>query len=201
MTTHEEQLATTETAILAALVKAGRRRPLRQVTVSEISQLSGINRGTFYLHYLDKDDLVEKQIQAVLHDLQAIITADMGTTLDMAHFDAAHPYPVIAKVVAVLAAKHDWIQLLLSEHGEPSFLTRVKALLVESVNAKFHAAGIPAMLPSGIPTRYMSQIVVGELINLVQIWLTDDAGVGQADLPGIMMTLLARSPYDLVGRT
>ena len=58
MPTHQEQIAQTDAAILNALVTAGKTKSLNQITVSDLTRLSSISRGTFYLHYLDKDDLV-----------------------------------------------------------------------------------------------------------------------------------------------
>ena len=42
---------------LAALLE---EKPLKNITVRELAELSDINRGTFYLHYRDVYDMVDK---------------------------------------------------------------------------------------------------------------------------------------------
>ena len=43
-----------------ALAALWPEKPLKSITVREISELADINRGTFYLHYSDVFDMVEK---------------------------------------------------------------------------------------------------------------------------------------------
>lgn len=50
----------TERDIKEALLKLLETKPFRQVTVADICQLSLTSRSTFYAHYLDKYDLLDK---------------------------------------------------------------------------------------------------------------------------------------------
>ena len=43
------------------------------LTVSDISRLADINRGTFYLHYVDKYDLLKKLEDNIIEDLEVIL--------------------------------------------------------------------------------------------------------------------------------
>lgn len=49
---------------------------LNSLTVSDITRLANINRGTFYLHYLDKYDLLEKLENEIISDLTEILLKD-----------------------------------------------------------------------------------------------------------------------------
>ncbi len=52
----------TQTSIIHAFYTLIEKEDFEQVTVSQICTLADINRGTFYLNYLDKYDLLEKII-------------------------------------------------------------------------------------------------------------------------------------------
>ncbi|MGG4187317.1 TetR/AcrR family transcriptional regulator [Paenibacillus peoriae] len=41
-----------------------------QITINEISYIANVNRGTIYLHYTDKYDLLDKAIDDHLRNLQ-----------------------------------------------------------------------------------------------------------------------------------
>lgn len=56
----DSRVLKTEQAIKEAFMELVKEKGYNQVTVSDICKKSSINRNTFYLHYLDKDDLVVK---------------------------------------------------------------------------------------------------------------------------------------------
>lgn len=58
----------TKESIEAALLELLRTKPINKVTVAELSRLARINKGTFYLHYLDIFDLYKKTVLKNLDD-------------------------------------------------------------------------------------------------------------------------------------
>lgn len=50
----------TKTYIKQALTQLLKEIELEKISVTQICQKAGINRGTFYLHYLDKFDMIDK---------------------------------------------------------------------------------------------------------------------------------------------
>lgn len=59
----DSRVLKTERAIKEAFMELVKEKGYNQVTVSDICKKSSINRNTFYLHYLDKDDLVGKMLK------------------------------------------------------------------------------------------------------------------------------------------
>lgn len=57
----------TQNTIRDSLLSLMQKKPFNKITVTEICKLSEINRGTFYLHYYDLDDvlddIIEKMVQ------------------------------------------------------------------------------------------------------------------------------------------
>ena len=74
----------TEQAIQATFMKFLNERPLDKITVREITDACGISRNTFYYHYHDIYDLLEKlfaiEEQRMLADVQDISTMRQGFT-------------------------------------------------------------------------------------------------------------------------
>ncbi|MDN6250020.1 MAG: TetR/AcrR family transcriptional regulator, partial [Tetragenococcus koreensis] len=62
----------TKVKIKQALIQLLNQKHLEEITVSDITRNSQINRGTFYLHYLDKYDLIEKLEKEILSNIQQI---------------------------------------------------------------------------------------------------------------------------------
>ena len=53
----------TKRAINNALVDLLQKKPINKITVAELSEKAEINKGTFYLHYVDIYDLYQKALQ------------------------------------------------------------------------------------------------------------------------------------------
>ena len=57
---HAERIAKTKETIQKNFMSLMAEKGYDRVTVTDIITRSEISRGTFYLHYLDKDDLLQK---------------------------------------------------------------------------------------------------------------------------------------------
>ncbi|MBM7643351.1 TetR/AcrR family transcriptional regulator [Streptococcus loxodontisalivarius] len=64
----------TKKQIKLAVAKLFQEKSFEEISVTMICRQANINRGTFYLHYLDKFDLMDKIKDETLADIKAIIT-------------------------------------------------------------------------------------------------------------------------------
>lgn len=58
----------TRSVIRQSLLTLMQQKPFAKVTVTEICRLSEINRGTFYLHYYDLEDVLDDVIKEMIRD-------------------------------------------------------------------------------------------------------------------------------------
>ena len=58
--------------ITQALIVLLKEKNLGEITVKEIITKAKISRGTFYLHYQDKNDLIQKLKNNYLHQIKSI---------------------------------------------------------------------------------------------------------------------------------
>lgn len=69
-TKQNQKFQSTHKAIEEALLALLREKNIQQVTVSEICRNVGINRSTFYLHFLDVYDVLEKMAGDIAAELE-----------------------------------------------------------------------------------------------------------------------------------
>ncbi|MFD0825971.1 TetR/AcrR family transcriptional regulator C-terminal domain-containing protein [Neobacillus sp. M.A.Huq-85] len=59
--------------LMQALISLMAEKPFPLIKITEICQVSGYNRGTFYKHYQQKDDLLEDLLEIKLQELNAVL--------------------------------------------------------------------------------------------------------------------------------
>lgn len=71
----EKRVRTTQTRlrIKQAFTELVSEKGFSAITISDISRRAGINRGTFYLHFVDKNDLLEQLEEETIKDLANIL--------------------------------------------------------------------------------------------------------------------------------
>ena len=85
-----------EQRIRQALAHLLRTKGFDALTVSDVAREAGINRGTFHAHYVDKFDLMDRQVRGVIDDIKAM---PLGPSTDP---DNPHELVPRAAIVAAL---------------------------------------------------------------------------------------------------
>lgn len=140
MNTSDARVRYTRMVIRQAFFDLLREKPVNKITVKEICQRCEINRATFYRHYQDPFDLLEKVEEEVLRSLhQALVqNISQGAPADFGTF--------LLSTLKHLREKGGIYLLLGSENGDPSFPVKVFMTCYQSVYPDFEQRmrGMPA---------------------------------------------------------
>jgi AcrR family transcriptional regulator len=72
--TADRRVRRTLERIKGALIRLLMEKDLKDITISELTKLAGINRGTFYLHYRDMTEVFSRIEDEVVEDFSQYIT-------------------------------------------------------------------------------------------------------------------------------
>lgn len=72
MTKVDRRILKSQEAIKKALIELMAEKSFDSITIQDISDRANVNRGTIYLHYLDKYDLLDKLIDEHINKLKEI---------------------------------------------------------------------------------------------------------------------------------
>jgi len=76
MNKSESKYFNTATKMDLALISLLKKKPLDFITVSEICEIAGVNRSTFYLHYETIGDLLNETVRYLLNDFLSYFSSD-----------------------------------------------------------------------------------------------------------------------------
>ncbi len=85
-TSIDRRIIRTKIAIRNALVALIEEKGFDALSVKDITTRADINRGTFYLHYRDKFDLLEQTQAEIIQDVESIILK--ANSLNYADFNS-----------------------------------------------------------------------------------------------------------------
>jgi AcrR family transcriptional regulator len=70
-TTPDRRVQKTKASLHDALIGLAREKPYPSIAVKEILDRANVGRSTFYMHFRDKDDLLESGIHQILQSIQS----------------------------------------------------------------------------------------------------------------------------------
>ena len=105
-----------------------KEKAIEKITIKEITDAAGYNRGTFYLYYKDVYDLFNKIEEELLEEIRILIHDNLPQKEGL---DFAGHMGLIVKLSQQYSA---YMSVLLSDHGDPTFVTRLKELIWPLLN-------------------------------------------------------------------
>jgi AcrR family transcriptional regulator len=179
----------TKVAIRTALVDLIEEKGFDGLSVSDIATRADINRGTFYLHYKDKFDLLEQTEAEIIQKIEEIIL--QANALNFADFNSVDkPLPVVVTLFEYLKENSALMHAILGLKGGVAFQTRLRETVEKNVKLGF-LAGMKAE-NFLVPSEYLISYVLSAHFGVIQTWLQK----GCTESPHKMAIILSKLSKD-----
>jgi len=162
----DRRIHRTRTTIVDAFVALIKEKGFDELSVKDITRLADINRSTFYAHYQDKYDLLEKTVKEKLAELAAAIDAGRpGSLRYKENFDEPDPYFLM--LFNHLTENKPFYQVLLSRLEPERFALKMYEVLRESFYGRIANMKMEQKLsvPLDILLDYISSSLMGVILN------------------------------------
>lgn len=165
MTTSKTDLRIIKTrkAIKSAFLTLIESKGYERITIQDIADEALINRNTFYLHYLDKVDLMERLSQESIDQLNVCINIETRNVEEMdVHLFAT----ILHETFRVIDEDLLFFKAMLSDKGYPNFANHLKESLksVMLTGLQKHSFNTE----KSIALEYM----VSGLVGVICMWIT-----------------------------
>lgn len=141
------------------------------ITVSDLTGTADINRATFYLHYRDKYDLLNKCEEEILSDIESISHASLkhSSKSDLEHdLREGKPVPFLVELLTYCKENSDLIKALLGPRGDLTFHRQLKKIMEKNLMLRLKEEGTGNKV---IPYDYITAYVISADLAMVQFWL------------------------------
>ncbi|MGF7047311.1 AcrR family transcriptional regulator [Paenibacillus sp. DS2015] len=154
----------TRKAIKEAFLTLVQTKGYERITIQDIAEEAMINRNTFYLHYVDKPNLMENLCQESIEKLNVCINLEMK---DIDEMNRDIFISILSETFKVIEADMVFFKTMLSQNGYPNFSTYLKEAL-------------KSIMLAGIGNHYNNQKIkigleymISGLVGVICMWISD----------------------------
>ncbi len=163
----DRRVRRTRALLEQGLVRLLEEKPLRAITVRELTDLVDINRGTFYLYYRDIYDMVDKLEADYYARFNEVLGRHDGRPMDQ------RLHLVLNEMFSFMEENRQLIRVLLGEHGDMDFLQKISQDLKERCRQNLS----PAVHISAAEFEYRYSFASLGILGIVRSWLAEDCRV------------------------
>lgn len=168
----DRRILKTRSVIKESLTVLMKEKPFDKITIKDITDKANINRATFYLHYMDKYDLLEQSQNDILNEIREVL-ADAFKIFNPQSLpiqDATTIIPFLSCVYECIGKNSDFVKVILGGNGDLNFQLKLKSL-IEGLIKKISVIKTPDAFC--IPLKYLIETATSMHIGIISRWLED----------------------------
>lgn len=184
----------TRTRIKRALTELIHEKGFDALTVSDITRRAGINRGTFYLHFVDKYDLLaqlEKDLISKLAEKLVHRDTASATSCDM------FPYPLILSALKLVADDFDFVAAIAGKGGDPEFHSMLKGVIEHLLDQGLKMSG-RTFCCERFPLEYARELATSQILAIIKLWLERDGAEAVEEVARMITDVKDVCPNQLI---
>lgn len=187
----------TRKKIREALHQLVEAKGFSNISITDISARAGINRGTFYLHYRDKYDLLEKTENEIIEEIASYMrSADVQNIFNLEMQDK--PFPFIQSLFEYLKENGLLIKALLGPKGDPVFPGKLKSFIEANLFKQTLSKEL-SKETALIPSEYLLAYLLSAYLGVVEKWLEGGMEQSSEEMAMIITRMFFLGPFRAAG--
>lgn len=168
----DPRILRTRQLLKEAFIELMQEKAVEKITVHSLAERAMVNRVTFYLHYRDIPDLLEKISKEMIQELHGILGQ---LTESETPNDTESRCLLLVKILEHIAENAMFYKAVLATQHVPAFTERLLLLLSELIEMKMQQQKKPPdssvpIVRKDIATWYASSALIGVIV----CWLRND---------------------------
>lgn len=159
----------TEKAIQMAFIEIASKKGFNKMSVKDITEVAHISRGTFYLHYLDKFDLLDHYENDLLNDIVELFGKYSKSSLKKALPNKDYTNNAFFQMFSYLY-KHKQLTSVLLRNPDSIIKTRMKEIIDMEIKSDL-TNHTKISIELTISNDYAEEIILQNVLSIITFWL------------------------------
>ncbi|WP_340398285.1 TetR/AcrR family transcriptional regulator [Paenibacillus sp. FSL H8-0079] len=165
----DKRIIRTKQILRSVFIELATEKGLANVTVKELTERAGLNRGTFYLHYKDIYDFCEQYTNDILHGYKKVIMKLSFLRNTQGPF-IEPPYAYIKPFDYVIENK-EFFKFFMGPHGDPAFAVKLRELLRKQLHQSFQARH-GQFVEISTKQQYVFSYISSAYVGTLEFWIS-----------------------------
>ncbi|MED4531252.1 TetR-like C-terminal domain-containing protein [Metabacillus fastidiosus] len=167
----DPRILRTRILIKEAFVHLLQEMEIEKMSVSRIAERATISRVTFYLHYRDIPDMLEKMADEMIEDIQHVLDSESVKKESSEDAD----WFMILRLLEHIAENHKFYKVILASKKVPIFTERLSKLMAEIITSRLEHLGSNSFsYKAGIQKDIAIWHGSSALLGTIVFWLRND---------------------------
>ncbi len=178
MNSNDLRVKKTRQRIADAFLQLLAQKPYREISITEIVSRAMVNRTTFYAHYLDKDDLLQKLLEQVEGAFEAQINPSF-IELNASNIQSYHSE--FQRTMQFCIQNRETYLILWQHLHERNVFEEMTAIIVRKIRVQIEADANLSLTRPGYAELY-ARLFAANMMTMVRWKLESGDGVGVDEL-------------------
>ncbi|MFE4709972.1 TetR/AcrR family transcriptional regulator [Paenibacillus sp. NPDC056722] len=179
----DRRILKTRSAIKKAFIELMAEKKFEEITINQISERANLNRGTIYLHYMDKYNLLEKCIEEHSEVLRGLCVPEN-------HED--HHLPIrdsLLRAFEYIEKHYLFYYSMLNNKGLFYFWQNMQQMMMQGISSQISMDRINQHANKEILVRFLTSAAVG----VVEWWIMNEIPYSAEEIADEIWLLLERN--------
>lgn len=154
----DRRVRRTRNAINHAFMELLNEKEFEQITINDLSERANVNRGTFYLHYMDKYDLLDQYIEDHLSKMMNSCTV---TTLEENMEEKDEAVRALQSLFVYIEENMTFFSIMLTRKKTSAFREQMLEVASTVIRKKIDGGGINQNMDKELMVQFMASAFVG----------------------------------------
>ncbi len=183
----DRRILKTRQLILTTFIDLLTEKGFEKITINDIAERANINRGTVYLHYVDKFDLLDKCVEAHVDLLLNDCANNADMTLNVNAFKNIFEY---------LEKNFEIYKLLMSNEGIGFFRNRLYTVIAQSITDVMGIKSENNTFSNDVTTHFLTSGFIG----ILEWWINNSMPCDVQEITDQLLFLLEPYTKNLISR-
>lgn len=181
---NDKRVIRTNKAIKEAFLKLLSKKKYENITVQDIANEAFINRNTFYLHFIDKEDLLEKYTDECLDELLTCIDENI-----IQEYDEQYIYSMTKKLFDTIEKNTDFYHIMMIDNNSSYFTEKLAFVLENHIFSNINN--------TNEEMQFYVKFLINGFIGVIR-WYLKNGNFSSEKLSRFLFQYINANPYTLI---